>query len=205
MSNSKPTVVLVHGTLLMPGTLAAVIPLLLSEGIPVVAPAVPNRSLSGDAAYVASVLRSIDGPVVLVGHSYGGAVITVAGAEESVALVFLSAYVLEEGDEVSSRDSSQIRLLHLPSCTRHFPSRAQRSQELTSRSMFAKFPISLPPMSTQTLPRCWPCRNTPWLGRRLPRQRPLPHGRRSRAGVLSPSTTEPSIRMLRDLGIHELE
>jgi pimeloyl-ACP methyl ester carboxylesterase len=101
MSNAKPTVVLVHGAFADASSFAAVIPLLLSEGIPVVAPAVPNRSLSGDAAYVASVIRSIDGPVVLVGHSYGGAVITVAGAEESVkALVFLSAYVLEEGESL---------------------------------------------------------------------------------------------------------
>jgi pimeloyl-ACP methyl ester carboxylesterase len=45
----------------------------------VLVPAVPNRSLIEDAAYIASVIRSVNGPVVLVGHSYGGAVITVAG------------------------------------------------------------------------------------------------------------------------------
>ncbi|MFY9928713.1 MAG: alpha/beta hydrolase [Streptosporangiaceae bacterium] len=55
----------------------------------------------GDAAYVASVIRQIDGPVVLVGHSYGGAVITVAGVEPNVrALVYLSAYVLEVGESL---------------------------------------------------------------------------------------------------------
>src|SRR5450631_3509461 len=59
-------------------------PELLADGLPVVAPAVPNRSLLGDAAYVASVIRQIDGPVILVGHSYGGAVITVAGIEPNV-------------------------------------------------------------------------------------------------------------------------
>jgi pimeloyl-ACP methyl ester carboxylesterase len=74
-------------------------PELLADGLPVVAPAVPNRSLLGDAAYVASVIRQIDGPVILVGHSYGGAVITVAGIEPNVrALVYLSAYALEEGE-----------------------------------------------------------------------------------------------------------
>jgi pimeloyl-ACP methyl ester carboxylesterase len=66
-----------------------------------VVPAVPNRSLTGDAAYVASVIAQIDGPVILVGHSYGGAVITVAGTESNVrALVYLSAYALEEGESL---------------------------------------------------------------------------------------------------------
>ena len=60
--------------------------------IPVVAPAVPNRSLNGDAAYVGAVLATVPGPVVLVGHSYGCAVATVAGTADNVAsLVYLAA------------------------------------------------------------------------------------------------------------------
>jgi pimeloyl-ACP methyl ester carboxylesterase len=98
-----PTVVLVHGAFADASSFAAVIPHLLADGLNVVAPAVPNRSLSGDAAYVASVVRAIQGPVVLVGHSYGGAVITVAGVEDNVtALVYLSAYVLEEGESLGA-------------------------------------------------------------------------------------------------------
>jgi pimeloyl-ACP methyl ester carboxylesterase len=101
MANSSPTVVLVHGAFADASSFAQVIPELLGDGLSVVAPAVPNRTLSGDAAYVASVIRQIDGPVVLVGHSYGGAVITVAGAEDNVkALVYLSAYALEEGESL---------------------------------------------------------------------------------------------------------
>lgn len=96
-----PTVVLVHGAFADASSFAQVIPELLADGIPVVAPAVPNRSLSGDSAYIASVVRQIDGPVVLVGHSYGGAVITVAGAEDNVrALVYLAGYALEEGESL---------------------------------------------------------------------------------------------------------
>ncbi|WP_189425311.1 alpha/beta hydrolase, partial [Streptomyces griseoviridis] len=58
-------------------------------------------SLIGDAAYIASVIRQIDGPVILVGHSYGGAVITVAGVEDNVqALVYLSGYALEVGESL---------------------------------------------------------------------------------------------------------
>ncbi|MGW0604689.1 alpha/beta fold hydrolase [Streptomyces sp. NPDC002640] len=78
---------------------AAVRPALTARGLKVVAPAVPNRSLLGDSAHIASVVRQIPGPVVLVGHSYGGAVITVAGAEDNVeALVYLAGYALEEGE-----------------------------------------------------------------------------------------------------------
>ncbi|MFI8456617.1 alpha/beta fold hydrolase [Kitasatospora sp. NPDC085464] len=97
-----PTVVLVHGAFADASSFARVIPQLLADGLNVVAPAVPNRSLVGDSAYIASVVRRIPGPVVLVGHSYGGAVITVAGAEENVrALVYLAGYALQEGESLS--------------------------------------------------------------------------------------------------------
>ncbi|MEV6807956.1 MULTISPECIES: alpha/beta hydrolase [unclassified Streptomyces] len=102
MSRSpQPTVVLVHGAFADASSYAEVIPRLLARGLDVVAPAVPNRSLIGDAAYVASVVRQIPGPVVLVGHSYGGAVITVAGTEDNVqALVYLAGYALEQGESL---------------------------------------------------------------------------------------------------------
>ncbi|KUJ58532.1 alpha/beta fold hydrolase [Streptomyces sp. NPDC003328] len=100
-ASTSPTVVLVHGAFADASSFSRVIPELLADGLKVVAPAVPNRSLIGDAAYVASVVRQIPGPVVLVGHSYGGAVITVAGAEENVAaLVYLAGYALEEGESL---------------------------------------------------------------------------------------------------------
>jgi len=100
-AESAPTVVLVHGAFADASSFARVVPELLDRGLKVLAPAVPNRSLLGDSAYIASVIRSIGGPVVLVGHSYGGAVITVAGVEENVkALVYLSGYVLAEGESL---------------------------------------------------------------------------------------------------------
>lgn len=95
------TVVLVHGAFADASSFARVIPALLADGISVVAPAVPNRSLVGDAAYIASVVRQIPSPVLLVGHSYGGAVITVAGTEDNVVgLVYLAGYALEEGESL---------------------------------------------------------------------------------------------------------
>jgi pimeloyl-ACP methyl ester carboxylesterase len=102
MSHSdNPTVVLVHGAFADASSYARVIPELIARGLDVVAPAVPNRSLIGDAAYIASIIRQIPGPVVLVGHSYGGAVITVAGMEDNVkALVYLAGYALEKGESL---------------------------------------------------------------------------------------------------------
>ncbi len=99
--SSAPTIVLVHGAFADASSYAQVVPRLLADGFTVVAPAVPNRSLIGDAAYIASVVRQIPGPVVLVGHSYGGAVITVAGVEDNVkALVYLAGYALAEGESL---------------------------------------------------------------------------------------------------------
>jgi pimeloyl-ACP methyl ester carboxylesterase len=101
MTESAPTVVLVHGAFADASSFARVIPELLADGLKVLAPAVPNRSLTGDAAYIASIVRQIPGPVILVGHSYGGAVITVAGAEDNVrGLVYLAGYALEAGESL---------------------------------------------------------------------------------------------------------
>ncbi|MFD7048829.1 alpha/beta fold hydrolase [Streptomyces mirabilis] len=99
--NTTPTALLVHGAFADAASWSGVIAELQNHGIPVVAPPNPLRSLASDAAYIASVAAQIDGPVVLVGHSYGGAVITVAGtAENVVGLVFVAAYVLEEGESL---------------------------------------------------------------------------------------------------------
>ncbi|MGW6215582.1 alpha/beta fold hydrolase [Streptomyces sp. NPDC055109] len=101
MTTSTPTVVLVHGAFADSASWSGVVAELQSHGIPVVAPPNPLRGLAVDAAYVASVAAQIDGPVVLVGHSYGGAVITVAGAADNVVgLVYVAAYVLEEGESL---------------------------------------------------------------------------------------------------------
>jgi pimeloyl-ACP methyl ester carboxylesterase len=75
-----PTVVLVHGGFADASFWAPVIRELQASNLPVLAPANPLRGLASDAEYVASAVNQIDGPVLLVGHSYGGAVISVAGA-----------------------------------------------------------------------------------------------------------------------------
>ena len=100
MPDTQPTVVLVHGAFADASSFAAVVPELLADGLPVVVPAVPNRSLLGDAAYIASAIRQIDGPVILVGHSYGGAVITNAatGNPNVKALVYVDAFIPAQGE-----------------------------------------------------------------------------------------------------------
>lgn len=98
---SQPTVVLVHGAFADASSFGEVVPRLLDDQILVVAPAVPNRSLNGDAAYLEAVLASIPGPVVLVGHSYGCAVATVAGTGENVSsLVYLAGFVPDRGESL---------------------------------------------------------------------------------------------------------
>jgi pimeloyl-ACP methyl ester carboxylesterase len=98
----KPTVVLVHGAFADASGWGGVIERLHRDGYPVIAPANPLRSLSGDAAYLGSVLDTIPGPVVLVGHSYGGAVLTNAatGKHNVKALVYIAAFAPDEGETV---------------------------------------------------------------------------------------------------------
>jgi pimeloyl-ACP methyl ester carboxylesterase len=98
---TTPTIVLVHGAFADAASFAPVTRRLLDRGFTVAVPGVPNRSLLQDAAYIRSFVEKIEGPVVLVGHSYGGAVITLAGAAENVkALVYLAGYALEEGESL---------------------------------------------------------------------------------------------------------
>src|SRR5215208_7058678 len=97
---NTPTVVLVHGGFADASFWAPVIEDLQAHDVPVLAPPNPLRGLAHDAEYVASYVNQIDGPVLLVGHSYGGAVISVAGAStpNAVGLVYVAAFALDEGE-----------------------------------------------------------------------------------------------------------
>jgi len=106
------TVVLVHGAFADASSWKGVIARLQAKGVAVTAPANPLRGIAADAAYIAAVLDQIDGPVVAVGHSYGGAVITNAAtkAKNVVALVYVAAFASDEGEilgeaEGGSKDS----------------------------------------------------------------------------------------------------
>ena len=100
--HSKPTVVFVHGGWADSSGWNDEITALQKKGYPVIAPANPLRGLTSDADYVRSVLQTIDGPIVLVGHSYGGAVISNAarGVDNVKALVYIAAFAPETGESL---------------------------------------------------------------------------------------------------------
>jgi pimeloyl-ACP methyl ester carboxylesterase len=98
----QPTIVLVHGAFAEPASWDGVIDRLMSAGHPVIAAANPLRGLATDAAAVSDLVRTIDGPVLLVGHSYGGAVITNVDPEagEIVGVAYVAALAPEPGESV---------------------------------------------------------------------------------------------------------
>jgi pimeloyl-ACP methyl ester carboxylesterase len=96
----KPTVVMVHGAFADASGFGPVTGRLQRRGYTVLSPANPLRGPASDAAYLAAVLKQIQGPIVLVAHSYGGAVISIAANQlpNVKALVYLDALALEEGE-----------------------------------------------------------------------------------------------------------
>lgn len=102
--STRPTAVLVHGAFADASGFAGVIRHLQAQGVPVRAPMNPLRGLASDAEAITRYTTTIDGPIVLVGHSYGGAVISQAapGVKDLRALVFLSAFALDEGESCAS-------------------------------------------------------------------------------------------------------
>ncbi|RII09251.1 Pyrethroid hydrolase [Streptomyces sp. YIM 130001] len=96
----RPTVVLVHGAFADGSSWNGVIERLKRDGYPVIAPANPLRGLTSDATYLRRVLDSVEGPVVLAGHSYGGSVITeaAAGNKNVRALVYVAAFTPDKGE-----------------------------------------------------------------------------------------------------------
>src|SRR5437764_1094986 len=102
-TNTGPlTVVLVHGAFADASSWTGVIERLQASGVQVTAPANPLRGLASDSAYLASFLNQIGGPVLAVGHSYAGAVITIAATQASnvVGLVYVAAFAPEEGERL---------------------------------------------------------------------------------------------------------
>src|SRR6266853_1170757 len=99
---ANPTIVFVHGGWADSSGWNQEITNLERRGYTVIAPANPLRDLTSDAAYIRSVLQTISGPIVLVGHSYGGAVITNAavGVPNVKALVFIAAFAPDKGESL---------------------------------------------------------------------------------------------------------
>ena len=104
---ANPTIVLVHGAFADASGFRGLHDELLGEDVTVVAPPNPLRGLSGgDGKYLKAVVDEINGPVLLVGHSYGGSVITAAGtADNVVGLVYISGFAPDEGENLTDLQS----------------------------------------------------------------------------------------------------
>jgi pimeloyl-ACP methyl ester carboxylesterase len=102
-----PTIVLVHGAFADASSFRPLYDRLLEEDVTILAPPNPLRGLTGgDGEYIKKVVGEIDGPVLLVGHSYGGSVITAAGAAENVVgLVYISGFAPDEGENLTDLQS----------------------------------------------------------------------------------------------------
>ena len=100
--NSLPNIVLVHGAFADGSSWSGVIQRLQSKGYNVIAPQFPLTSLAADVARLRQVLVTLTGPTIVVGHSYGGQVITALGtdAPSVVGLVYINAFALDEGETV---------------------------------------------------------------------------------------------------------
>ena len=114
-NRTGPTVVLVHGAFADAGSWAPVTERLVAAGVPVTAIVNPLRGIKHDAAYVASAINQIPGPVLAVGHSYGGAVITnaVPQTRNVVGLVYVAAFAPDEGEtlaDIVSRSQDSVVL-----------------------------------------------------------------------------------------------
>jgi pimeloyl-ACP methyl ester carboxylesterase len=104
VAKSTTTIILVHGAFAGSSSWNGVVTDLEKDGYPVIAVANPLRGLKTDADYVARVVESVPGPVVLVGHSYGGEVISVAGNGEKnvTALVYVAGLAPDAGESAAS-------------------------------------------------------------------------------------------------------
>jgi len=103
----KPTIVFVHGAFADSSGWSLVGTALQAEGYPVIAFSNPLRGVTYDAEYLRLFLSTIPGPIVLVGHSYGGAVITNAATDNPnvKSLVYIAAYALDEGESVAAANA----------------------------------------------------------------------------------------------------
>src|SRR5688500_20383562 len=115
LGDTKPTIVLVHGAWADASGFAGEIRPLQERGFRAIGFANPLRGLAEDAAYLADYLRTQAGPFVLVGHSYGGAVISVAatGNDQVKALVYFNGWMPDAGESIQQlfqgSEGSQVR------------------------------------------------------------------------------------------------
>jgi pimeloyl-ACP methyl ester carboxylesterase len=110
MASETPTIVFVHGAWADASGFGESIRAVRDRGLAAIGFANPLRHLTGDAAYLGALLGTISGPIVLVGHSYGGAVMSnaAAGNEQVQALVFVNGWMPDEGESIQQLLESEL-------------------------------------------------------------------------------------------------
>ena len=186
--SAKPAIVLVHGAWADSGSWNAVIGLLQRAGYTVYAPPNPLEGLAIDTATLADFLHAITGPIVLVGHSYGGEVITNAATGDSQvkALVYDDAYLPKQGEDLTDLTTagSCFAVQDLSTVFNFVPDPVSPS----GRSPTSSRPCSPAASPTACRPapaRCWPLPSGPWPPARLPTSPVSRPGRPSRPGTSS--------------------
>jgi pimeloyl-ACP methyl ester carboxylesterase len=148
-STARPlTVVLVQGAFADASSWTGVIERLQKEEVQVTAPANPLRGLSSDSAYLASVFAQIPGPVLAVGHSYAGAVITNAATKASnvVGLIYVAAFAPDEGERLGDATSaSKDSVLGPALIPLHYPTEQGPRPPWSSRSILHTSMMPSPP------------------------------------------------------------
>jgi pimeloyl-ACP methyl ester carboxylesterase len=148
VSEQSPlTVVLVHGAFADGSSWNGVIERLQAKGVQVTAPPNPLRGIVYDSAYVESVIEQIDGPVLAVGHSYGGAVISNVSADNVVGLVFVAAFATDEDEALGAvTPNSKDSVLNAALVPRKYP---QGTEFAIAADKFRDtFAADLPPAQT---------------------------------------------------------
>ena len=148
VASAQPSVVIVHGAFADGSDWAKVIPLLQREGVQVTAVQNPLSSLADDVAAARRAIDAQPGKVVLVGHSWGGTVITEAGNSDKVAsLVYVAAFAPDSGQN----SGEQGKGFPTPSGVAHFKADAQGWLSLTAEGMKNHFAQDLPPATTAVM------------------------------------------------------
>jgi pimeloyl-ACP methyl ester carboxylesterase len=148
VSEQSPlTVVLVHGAFADGSSWNGVIERLQAKGVQVTAPPNPLRGIVYDSAYVESVIEQIDGPVLAVGHSYGGAVISNVTADNVAGLVFVAAFATDEDEALGAvTPNSKDSILNAALVPRKYP---QGTEFAIAADKFRDtFAADLPPAQT---------------------------------------------------------
>ena len=194
-TDAEPTIVLVHGAFADASSWNGVIERLQHQGYSVVAPANPLRGLAADSAYLASVVNKLDGPVLLVGHSYGGAVITntATDAPNVVGLVFVAAFAPDTDERLGDvAATSKDSLLGTAQVQREYPAGPGGRRRPSSWSIPRASGRSSPPTCRRSRPRSWPPPSAPSPPRRSAMYPDHRHGNRCHRGRWSPPATRPS-------------